>query len=262
MMNDANFKPSSGSAAQGQTSAGAIAVNAPGARAKDATGSAGQAGAKESALKETTVDPKDVKIARLASELADTRDEAEQLRAKGKSMSRELDLFRQRRLIYWSDRFRSQFNAWNLMNPGFQQLKDDSSIANGNLKGFKLQPSLSLLRIPFLSYRFTLAKDDLTGVLLAPVLEVPLLTGEIGIKLLSGQHVTLAEATAPISNVHDDKPTDFAFPKIGTAGDELVMQVYVQGVDIPVRVFELRRYAFGGFGKLTTKPFLGLVYGD
>lgn len=291
MMNEAGFKPSGGSAdaPSGQSAAPDLAQNADAsakvlvhnsnAAAKDLVHNVSasaknlaqnpNAAAKDSRAIEAamtdmkdTVDPKDVKIARLAGELAAAREETEQLRAKGKLMSRELDLFRQRRLIYWSDRFRSQFNAWNLMNPGFQQLKDDSSIANGSLNGFRLQPSLSLLRIPFLTYRFRLPKDNLSGILLAPVLEVPLLTGEIGIKLLSSQYATLAEATAPISDVHDDRPTEFRFAGVGKAGDELEMQVYVQGVDIPVRVFELRRYALGGFGRLTTKPFLGLLYGD
>ena len=57
--------------------------------------------------------------------------ELELVRMKGKLLSQEVDLFRQRRIVYWSDRFRNTFDAWNLMNPGFQQLKDDAAIFNG-----------------------------------------------------------------------------------------------------------------------------------
>lgn len=104
----------------------------------------------------------------LQDRIQELEQEVELVRMKGKLLSQEVDLFRQRRIVYWSDRFRNTFDAWNLMNPGFQQLKDDTAIFNGNLKGFRLQPSLSLLRVAFLTYRLELKKPNLKSILLAP----------------------------------------------------------------------------------------------
>ncbi len=42
--------------------------------------------------------------------------ELKSLRARGKYLAQELDLFRQRRAIFWSDRFRNNFNAWSLVS--------------------------------------------------------------------------------------------------------------------------------------------------
>ncbi|HEY9785393.1 MAG TPA: hypothetical protein V6D17_08330 [Candidatus Obscuribacterales bacterium] len=197
----------------------------------------------------------------LLQEIVELQEELELLRDKGKLIARELDLFRQRRAIFWSDRFRNTFDAWNLMNPGFQQLKDDSAVFNGNLDGYRLQPSISLLRVPYVSYKVKLNIANLCGVLLAPVVEIPLTTGEITLQILGTSQELLVSSVAPISEVSDDRPTRFLFPAIPDSHrQELILKVYVQGVDAPIRVFELRRYALNGFGRLSTKPFAGYIF--
>lgn len=187
--------------------------------------------------------------------------ELELVRMKGKLLSQEVDLFRQRRIVYWSDRFRNTFDAWNLMNPGFQQLKDDAAIFNGNLKGFRLQPSLSLLRVAFLTYRLDLKKPNLKSILLAPVVDVPLTSGELVIRIFEAPDKYITSATASVVDVRDDKPLQFDFPTIPNSDKmPLLIRVHVQGVDAPVRIFELRKYGFGGFGRQFTKPFAGFVF--
>jgi hypothetical protein len=182
------------------------------------------------------------------------------VRMKGKLISQELDLFRQRRVIFWSDRFRNTFDAWNLMNIGFQQLKDDSAIFCGANKGYRLQPSLSLLRVPFLTYRIRLAKPRLQSLLLAPVVDVPLTTGEVCLRIFSGTDC-IATSTAVVTDISDNAPIRLNFPPIETSDKhELILRVFVQGVDAPVRIFELRRYALGGFGRLSTRPFAGYIF--
>jgi hypothetical protein len=183
------------------------------------------------------------------------------VRMKGKLISQELDLFRQRRVVFWSDRFRNTFDGWNLMNQGFQQLKDDSAIFLGSYKGYRLQPSLSLLRVPFLTYRVRLTQPRLTSILLAPVVDVPLTSGEICVRIFSAPENYICMATAAVSQIRDDSPVKLSFPAIENSDKhELILRVFVQGVDAPVRIFELRRYALGGFGRLSTRPFAGYVF--
>jgi hypothetical protein len=58
-----------------------------------------------------------------------------------------------------------------------------------------------------------------------------------------------------------EEPVLFEFDPINDSNAvELKMRVYVQGVDAPVRVFELRRYSLGGFGRLKSRPFAGFVF--
>ncbi len=197
---------------------------------------------------------------RLQERVSELEEELELVRNKGKLLAQEVDLFRQRRIVYWSDRFRNTFDAWNLMNPGFQQLKDDAAIFNGSLKGYRLQPSLSLLRVAFLTYRLDLKKANLKSILLAPVVDVPLTAGEICIRIFA-QDKFITSAIAPIVCVKDNKPLQFNFPPIAQSGTTpLLIRVHVQGVDAPVRIFELRKYGLGGFGRQKTKPFAGFIF--
>lgn len=197
----------------------------------------------------------------LKKRVAELEQELELVRSKGKVLSQEVDLFRQRRVVFWSDRFRNSFNAWNLMNPGFQQLKDDSALFNGSIGGYRLQPSLSLLRVAYLTYKVSLKRANLKGILLAPIVDVPLTSGEICIRIFSEPDTFLASSVAAVAEIRDDLPTLFEFPTIkDTDKCTLNFTVHVQGVDAPVRIFELRRYALSGLGRLSRKPFAAYLF--
>ncbi len=196
-------------------------------------------------------------------EIAELQKELQLTREKSKCIARELDLFRQRRAIFWSDRFRNNFDAWNLMNKGFQQLKDDTLLFCRGQKGFRLQPSISLLRVPYVSYVIDLKRKNLCGVMLAPVAEVPLVNGEIYLQILGSKQELLVQSSLPITMIRDDAPTIFTFPPIAESGREkLTLKVFVQGVDAPVRVFEMRRYKLAGFGELETRSFSGFIFAE
>lgn len=196
----------------------------------------------------------------LAARVQELENELEFVRNKGKLLAQEVDLFRQRRIVYWSDRFRNNFDAWNLMNPGFQQLKDDAALISGSLKGFRLQPSLSLLRVAFLTYELDLKRPNLNSIALAPVVDVPLTSGEICVRIFAAPDKFLTSAIAQVVDVKDDRPLVFNFDPIADSDKPLLMRVHVQGVDAPVRIFELRQYRMGGFWKLKTKPFAGFSF--
>lgn len=199
----------------------------------------------------------------LLKEIAELQKELELTREKSKYIARELDLFRQRRAINWSDRFRNTFDAWNLMNKGFQQLKDDTLLFFPGQKGFRLQPSISLLRVPYVRYHVELKKKNLCGVMLAPVAEVPLVNGEICLQIMGEAQDLLVQCAHPITVIRDDVPTVFTFPPIAESDrQKLTLKVFVQGVDAPVRLFEMRRYQLAGFGELETRSFAGFMFAD
>jgi hypothetical protein len=180
---------------------------------------------------------------------------------KGKLIAQELDLFRQRRVVFWSDRFRNTFDAWNLMHHSFQQLKDDSLLFHKGVQKFRLQPSYSLLRVPYLTYSLHPERANLCGVLLGAILDVPVQAGEICIRIFSEPDNLVAACNRSVSEIVDDEPVLFEFPPIACSDStKLHMRVYVQGVDAPVRIFELRHYQLGGFGRLKTKPFAGFLF--
>ena len=180
---------------------------------------------------------------------------------KGKLIAQELDLFRQRRVVFWSDRFRNTFDAWNLMHHSFLQLKDDSLLFHKGINKFRLQPSYSLLRVPYLTYNLHPDRPNLCGILLAAVLDVPVQSGEICIRIFSEPDNLVAACNRSVSEIVDEEPVLFEFSPIACSGStKLHMRVYVQGVDAPVRIFELRHYELGGFGRLKTKPFAGFLF--
>ncbi|MDR3617248.1 MAG: hypothetical protein P4L53_27075 [Candidatus Obscuribacterales bacterium] len=182
---------------------------------------------------------------------------------KGKLIAQELDLFRQRRVVFWSDRFRNTFDAWNLMHHSFQQLKDDSLLFHKGIQKFRLQPSYSLLRVPYLTYSLHPDRPNLCGILLAPILDVPVQAGEICIRIFSEPDNLVAACNRSVSEIVDDEPVLFEFPAIACShSTKLHMRVYVQAVDAPIRIFELRHYELGGFGRLKTKPFVGFLFAD
>ena len=212
--------------------------------------------------REQSVDSEsEAELAALRARVIELELELDGVSNKGKLIAQELDLFRQRRVVFWSDRFRNAFDAWNLMNPNFQQLKDDSAIFHGEIRPLRLQPSLSLLRVPFLSYNFRLNRGGLKGLLLAPVLDVPLQVGELCVRLFSERENLIACASQNVTSMSDEEPVTFEFDPIANSDQiELTMRIYVQGVDAPVRIFELRRYALGGFGRLQSRPFVGYLF--
>jgi hypothetical protein len=161
----------------------------------------------------------------------------------------------------WSDRFRNTFDSWNLMNKGFQRIKDDTVLFSKGIKNFRLQASTNLLRVPYISYKIDLKRANLCSVMLAPVVEIPLDQGEIYLQILGANQELLVECSVPVSDIKDEKPTVFNFPAIERSDKEvLTMKVFVQGVHAPVRIFEMRKFELWGFGKLTTLAFAGFTF--
>ena len=70
----------------------------------------------------------------------------------------------------------------------------------------------------------------------------------------------LVETSVPVAQISDDGPVAFRFPPLQNSDNELIFNIFVQNVDVPVRLLEMRRYALGGFGRLSTVCFAGFIF--
>ena len=182
--------------------------------------------------------------------------------SRGRVLAHELDLFRQRRAVQWSDRFRSRFDAWHLLSPPFQQLKDDTRIFSSSLSGFRLLPSINLGRVACLEYQLDLGRSGLSAVLLAPLLDMPFEEGALGLRLLSSRGKLLAESTIPLIDVSDRGPALIEFPAVRGSDEKISVQIFACRIDGPVRILELRKYPLRGFGRAVSNLFAGYQFKD
>ncbi len=201
------------------------------------------------------------KIEDLERRVRDLENHNKILLERGKKLAHELDIFRHRRLVYWSDRFRNRFDAWHLMHPAFEETKDDTMLFQGDLKGFRLLPSLNLVRLSSLKYELNLERSGLCAILLAPIIDMPSTAGEICIRITDSKQLVLVEVTHPISKITEEQPSEFHFPSLGALSlNKLSVHIFTQGVDVPVRIFELRKYPRFGFSRLQRKLFAGFRF--
>jgi len=180
------------------------------------------------------------------------------LEERGKLLAQELDIFRQRRLVYWSDRFRNRFDAWHMMHPAFEELKDDTIVFQGDLKSFRLLPSVNLVRVSSMRYLLDLGRAGLSAILLAPIVDMPSTCGEICLRIIGPTSEVEREVSFPLSELSEQHPCEFRFPSLGRLSETaLIVHIFVQNVDVPVRIFELRSYPLFGFARLKRKLFAG-----
>jgi SAM-dependent methyltransferase len=190
-----------------------------------------------------------------------SQNELEWTRRKGMSIADELDAFRHRKVVRWLNRLRGKFNAWDKISPAFQQMKDDSLIFIKKLKGYYLQPSINLQRVPFLAYPLDLNRSYLSSVLIAPILDLPPSKGILGIEIVSHENEIMAQCTIPANRINESAPTRLDFSAIQNSNQGLFgLRVFVRDIDVPIRIFEWRKYAAFGFGKLKTKAFCGFLF--
>ncbi|MBM4259325.1 MAG: hypothetical protein FJ147_25925 [Deltaproteobacteria bacterium] len=173
----------------------------------------------------------------------------------------ELRSFRRHRENRWRTRFRPGGDLRDQIAPAFQQLKDDSLLFTRTLKGFRLQPSTDLQAVPFLAYPLNVPRPGLSGVLLAPVLDFPVEEGRFGIEIVSPANAIVAQVVVPFTEVDVQVPTSFRFAPINDSHQgRFWLRVFVRDATDPVRIFEWRKYRYGGFGSLQTRAFCGFLF--
>jgi hypothetical protein len=177
------------------------------------------------------------------------------------SVTTELTAFRRRRATRWLRRFQPGGDLQNEIAPAFQQLKDDSLLFTRSLKGYRLQPSADLRFVPFLAYPLELCQLNLRGIMLAPIFDFPGTLGRFGIEIVSPANTIVAQCTVPVDQVDGRVPTRFEFAPIADSHQgRFWLRVFVRDVVEPVRVFEWRKYGWGGLGRLQTRAFCGFLF--
>jgi hypothetical protein len=231
---------------------------------------------------ETEITQRDAMLAARETELAQTRntlaardtaleqtrantqareDQLARVRAKGAALANELAAFRHRRINRWLDRLTNRADAAPHLAPAFLQLKDDSYIFTRDLTGYLLQPSDDLRRVEFVYYPLELDRANLCGILLAAIFDFPPTQGALGIEIVSPANQIVAQVTRPANEINDAEPVRFDFAPLRDSNQgRFWLRVFVRDADAPIRIFEWRKYAWFGLGRLRTRAFCGFVF--
>ncbi len=195
--------------------------------------------------------------------LAQQKSEYEQLEARAKWISQELDTFRRRKIYFLIDRFFNRANIEATIPQAYQRVRDDSVIYNDKLDGYRVRPSPNLGIVSTIEYEITLLQPKLNGAIIAPILEIPLTKGEIGVRIISPQNVILVEKSIPMAQVEISKPLEIHFESnFQTEPGRLRLQIFANGLDATVRIYEWQKYPLFGFGPLKRKAFCGFCFAE
>ena len=180
---------------------------------------------------------------------------------KATQAATELNTFRQRRVIRVLSRVRPSPDLSPQLAPTFQQLRDDSLLFTSDLHGFRLQPSVNLASAPFVAYSLSLQRPQLSGVLFAVIVDLPLTHGEFGIEIISPANTIVVQHSIPCSDINTDTPTPLTFPALPDSDQSgFGLRVFVRAVTTPIRIFEWQKYTWGGLGYLQTRAFCGFLF--
>lgn len=215
---------------------------------------------------EASLEAANAKLAAAQAEIDQMRSSLESARlqsARQRSMAQELDSFRHRRITRLVQRFRGESDLYHDLAAPFQQLKDDSQLFGPGLKGYRLQPSVGLHRVPFLQYPLCLGRPNLAGVSLATNMDLTPESGVLGIEIVSPANEIVVQEVVPARGIDPSVPTRIDFPPIADSHQgRFRLRVFVREVDVPVRVLEWRKYSCLGLGRLQTRAFCGFHFDD
>jgi len=179
----------------------------------------------------------------------------------GRNVALQLDEQRRRFLYRLVSRLRDRTQLLPHIPAGLQQLVDDSFIFNPKLDGHLLQPGISLHAVPFVSYRLSPGRAGWRGVILAGVLDVPLIEGYLGVEVVSPQQQIVAQVTLPAIQVASYLSITLEFPALAdSTSGEYELRVFGRSLDAPLRLLEWRKYRLGGLLSTHRKPFIGLIF--
>jgi hypothetical protein len=166
-----------------------------------------------------------------------------------------------RPLVRLMNRFRHQEDIAQRLPASFAPLRDESSPRGARAKRFILQPSTSLLRVPFLQYRLVTSKPGLREILLGVMPDIPGTSGTIQVELVSLGNRTMATVVRSLREIDGTSPTLFAFSVLDTStAGAFDLRVFVKDADSPVRLLEWRSHWPGGLGPAETRAFCACVY--
>lgn len=203
-----------------------------------------------------------VKSRALASDLDDTKAKLAFTRERANSAADDLDVLRNRRIFLMIERLFDRSNIKDAMTSAYHQMQDDSLLFNYSLDGYLLQISPNLRHIPFCEYNLGWqGKRILEGVYLAPVIDVPLTGGRIGVEFVSSGNI-LGQASILVEAITGREPVLIPFtPPIELPKGEIIVRVFARDIDVPLRIVEWRKYQQFGV-KVQRKLFCGFRFSE
>jgi hypothetical protein len=181
-------------------------------------------------------------------------------RLKARTLARDLDALRQRRIVRILNRLVERYDLQNVLSPGYQRLKDDSAIFLPDLRGYCLQTSVSLQRVGGLRYPLEVPRRGLDGLLLAPVAEVRPAQGSLRIEIQWPTGEVAARATFPAAEIRRDNPVRLKFAPLEARDRPYRLGVFADDVDVPLYLLEWRKSHFWGLGRTQSRAFCGLLF--
>jgi hypothetical protein len=172
----------------------------------------------------------------------------------------ELTALRHRPALRVLGRFRPGPDLSQQIDPTFQNLLDDSYLLLGGVTGYRLQPSEDLQTLGGLTYSLRLDRPNLSGLMLAPIVDLSDESGSLGIALSSPDGSPVARVRVSLAEIEHHGPVRFMFPPVPSSVRHIVLQVDVRDATTPVRLFEWRKHRFFGLGRLATRPFCALLF--
>jgi len=181
-------------------------------------------------------------------------------RAIATRVAEELDAFRHRRIVRCLRRLRNRGDCQKALPTSFRQLIDDSRLFCSGLKGYLLQDSVNLQRA-VLVYPLALNGRKLSGLLLGIVGELPPSCGMLGVTIVSASGEAVANSLVSAASLNPDEPVRFEFPAVKLrAGEQYRLHVFAQGVDVPMRILEWRKYPWRGLRRTKTQAFCAFLF--
>jgi hypothetical protein len=172
-----------------------------------------------------------------------------------------LDSLRHCRTVRLLRRFSPERDLRDVLAPAFRPLRDESARTMPVTKGFRLQPGINLQRVPFVEYPLSVPQANLCGVRLAPVFDLPVTSGWIGVEIISPSQQSVAQGRIPCVEIDEQVPTTVQFPPLPEIQPGTYwLRAFVQEVNGPVRLLEWRRYRFFGCGSLQTRACCAFVF--
>jgi processive 1,2-diacylglycerol beta-glucosyltransferase len=214
-----------------------------------------------------------VRQARAAQQAAD-QFEIDQLKSENENYARNLSIA-QREVHKLEENLRSTRSspayrfaarlfpsngAWEKLGDSFNQIKADTQTLFPHLRGFSLVPGPDLTETPFIGYRVSFKKSGLRGLLVAPVMNLPVTTGSLGIEIVSPQMETLVQTFIYAADLRDYQPALIEFsPLAQTESGFFELRIFARNTDEPITVLELQGYTLGGLGRQKRLPFIGMI---
>jgi glycosyltransferase involved in cell wall biosynthesis len=174
---------------------------------------------------------------------------------------KELRDLRKRKSYRLIDHLFNRQNLYPIISTVYKQLVDDSKFFNPNFDRFLLQLSDNLQDVAFLGYKPKLSTCTLEGIIIAPIIDLPLNSGYIGVEIVIDQKI-ITQSVMPANTVNTSTLVQIKFEPLQIAEtNRLELRIFARELDMPLRIFEWRKYPLLGLGKKQYQPFIGYVFG-